>query len=139
MAEIDRAAIKQRLADSREQAGLTQPEMGETLSDPVHWRTVQNWESPKNKTVPFDRLDDWARITDTTKHWLLHGEEGGVTLASRAAEPRQDALGEVLSRLEALGDALANLEKGQAELLRRVPARKAAPQKRTAAATKRRR
>jgi transcriptional regulator with XRE-family HTH domain len=77
MAELDRAAISVRLAESREQAGLTQEEMAEALQrdgTPLHWRTVQNYESPKIDRVPWDLLDQWARVTGTSKEWLLHGE-----------------------------------------------------------------
>jgi transcriptional regulator with XRE-family HTH domain len=72
MAELDRAAISTRLGESREQAGLTQPEIADVLH--VHWRTVQNWESPRDSAVPWDRLDEWAQITGRPKEWLLHGD-----------------------------------------------------------------
>lgn len=84
MAELDRAAISLRLGESREQAGLTQPEMAEALTrrrhgedESLHWRTVQNYESPKKAVIPWDLLDQWARITGVTKTWLLHGTDGG--------------------------------------------------------------
>lgn len=77
MAELDRAGICRRIAEARERAGLTQPELGDALAEPAHWRSVQLWErGEKSKkgvhrwTVPWDRLDDIARITQVTKDWL---------------------------------------------------------------------
>lgn len=74
MGELDRASIALRLAEARERAGLTQEELGDLLH--VHWRTIQNYESPRIDRIPWDRLDEWGRITDTTKEWLLHGDPG---------------------------------------------------------------
>lgn len=74
MGELDRAAICQRIGHAREEAGLTQPELAELLHPSVHWRTVQTWESVKQPRVPWDRLDEIARVTGKTKEWLLHGD-----------------------------------------------------------------
>src|SRR6266516_1002567 len=65
MAELDRASISIRVGQAREEAGLTQPDIAELLELKVHFRTVQDWESPKKHVVPFDRLDEWARLTRT--------------------------------------------------------------------------
>lgn len=73
MAELSRAAIAQRIADAREQSGLTQPELADVMH--VHYRTVQDWESPKKSTTPWDRMDELAAVTGVTKAWLLHGED----------------------------------------------------------------
>lgn len=100
MGELDRAAISVRLQQSREEAGLTQPEIGELLR--VHWRTVQDWESPKKRNVPFDRLDEWAAITGTAKQWLLHGDEP-------TRQDRDDEAREVLDRLDRIEQALRRL------------------------------
>lgn len=86
MAELDRAQISARLAASREEAGLTQAEMAELLQ--VHFRSVQNWESPKVETVPWDRIDEWARATGRTKDWLLHGHDQIDWGAEAAADLR---------------------------------------------------
>lgn len=78
MEELDRAAISVRLAESRANARLSQPEMAELLQrggEPLHWRTVQNYESPKNDRVPWDLLGQWAEATGTSKEWLLHGDQ----------------------------------------------------------------
>lgn len=99
MAELDRAAISRRLAQSREDVGLTQPEMAELLV--VHFRSVQNYESPKRLVVPFDRLEEWARITGRTKEWLLHGDEPIVMADDRLAVIEGE-LRRVASELSAL-------------------------------------
>lgn len=95
LAELDRAAICRRIAQAREEAGLTQPELADALDPPVHFRTVQTWETgQKDKKgvqrwpVPFDRLDEIARITGVTKDWLLHGEEQPDAKALRDQEIR---------------------------------------------------
>lgn len=102
MAELDRAAISLRIAEARKQrAGLTQPELSELLEPPVHWRTVQEWESPENGTVPWDRLDQIARITGVSKEWLLHGAEqaSGAPVHERL-ERIERVLEELVARLE---------------------------------------
>jgi transcriptional regulator with XRE-family HTH domain len=97
MAELNRAEISGRLQLSREQAGLTQPEMAELLH--VHVNTIQNWENP-TKGVPFGRLNEWASVCGVEVDWLLHGDELVVS-ADRAAsieELLQRAVG-LLERL----------------------------------------
>lgn len=75
LAELDRSNICARIAQARTEAGLTQPELGEAMEPPVHFRTVQTWESVKDPRVPWARLDEIGRITGRSKEWLLHGEE----------------------------------------------------------------
>lgn len=94
MAELDRAAISVRLQQARVEAGLTQPELGEALSEPLHWRTIQNYERPSLPRIPWGILDEWARITGTTKEWLLHGDEAPLLGVQR------------LERMEALLERL---------------------------------
>lgn len=109
MGELNRAAICQRIQTAREEAGLTQPELGDALHPSVHWRTIQTWESVKQPRVPWDRLDEIARITARTKEWLLHGE---------AAIPDGDHLG-ALEELVAEGFAAVDrrLERLEERLL----------------------
>src|SRR5207244_334826 len=73
MAQINRAAISQRLGEALKTAGLSQREMGDLLH--VHQRSIEDYVSPKKPVVPFDRLDEWASHTRTTVEWLLHGDE----------------------------------------------------------------
>ena len=97
MAELNRAEIKQRLAESRDQAGLTQPEMGDFLH--VHMRSIQDYESAKNTRIPWDRLDEWATVTEVSKEWLLHGDEDK---SSANMEERLERVEEMLGRALAL-------------------------------------
>jgi transcriptional regulator with XRE-family HTH domain len=94
MGELDRAAISVRLAQAREEVGLTQVELAELLQ--VHFRSVQNYESPRERRIPFDLLDRWAQVTGRPKEWLLHGDEPRIV-----ADDRLQAIEERLERLEA--------------------------------------
>ena len=99
MGELDRAAISLRLAQTREEVGLKQPEMAELLS--VHFRSIQNYESPRMHVIPFDRLDEWARITGRTKEWLLHGDDP-IVMADDRLSAIEDELRLVRAELAAL-------------------------------------
>jgi transcriptional regulator with XRE-family HTH domain len=114
MGELDRASICARIAQARTAAGLSQPELGEALEPPAHWRTVQTWESVKNPRVPWRRLDEISRITGTTKEWLLHGE-------ATPATTDEDRLREVIR--EEVAGALADVEALLQRLLGQAPAR----------------
>ena len=102
LVELDRAAICRRIAEARQRAGLTQPELAEALRQPVHWRTVQVWERGQRSrkgehqwVVPWDRLDDIASVLGVTKVWLLHGDEpvvGGDDVNARLERLEQLAL-----------------------------------------------
>jgi transcriptional regulator with XRE-family HTH domain len=107
MAELDRAAISVRLGQARDQAGIKQTELADALQrdgEPLHFRTVQNYESPKNPRVPWDLLDQWATITGTTKEWLLHGDD--LTPELPPLQELQEALAKEVGRLEKLNDQL---------------------------------
>lgn len=129
MAELSRVGIAQRIAVARKQAGLDQHELADVLG--VHWRTVQDWESVKKQTTPWDRLDEVAAVTGVTKDWLLHGERGEVvpdaaTLARRL-EALEAAVAESADRtaasLEAIAEGIARLEErlpGEAARARRA-------------------
>jgi transcriptional regulator with XRE-family HTH domain len=98
MAELDKARISERLQTSRVQAGLRQHEMAELMH--VHKRSIENWESQKDPTVPYDRLDEWARATNTRKEWLLHGDN---------MIPSED-VSILRAELEAMKSQLASIE-----------------------------
>lgn len=112
MTELDRTAIAKRIALARKLSGLDQREFADLLT--VHWRTVQNWESPRRSAIPWDRLQEIAAVTGVTKDWLLHGEEGA-------------AVGEgerILARLEELEGQVArmgSLMEEALQLLRAAP------------------
>lgn len=118
MAELDKAAISERLQRARRDAGLTQQEMADAMH--LHKRSVEDYESVKNATVPFDRLDEWARICGTSKEWLLHGRdlqepvpETQGDLAALRAEVQD--VQEQLGRIEDLVRQLAALQGRSAE------------------------
>lgn len=112
LAELDRASICRRIARARKEAGITQPELAELVEPKVHHRTVQNWETgerdkktgQKRWPVPFDYLDQIARITGRTKEWLLHGEEAATpSRADVAWQVRvEELLEEVLAQVRAI-------------------------------------
>jgi transcriptional regulator with XRE-family HTH domain len=118
MAELDRLAVRERIAGARKEAGLRQHELAEILN--VTPRTVQNWESAKHPiTPPWDRMDEISAALGVTKTWLLHGDEqpvGPVPLLQEAADgvasllgSQEDVLGllrEIGARLERVEDAL---------------------------------
>lgn len=72
VAEIERRQVTARIGKAREQAGLTQAEIAEALH--VKPRTYQNYESVKTPRVPWGQLDTIAKLTGTTKEWLIHGD-----------------------------------------------------------------
>jgi DNA-binding transcriptional regulator YiaG len=113
MTELDRAAISVRMGESRDQAGFTQPEIAELLH--VHMRTVQDWESPKKRTLPFDRMDEWARLTKVTREWLLYGtsEEPSESELLPRLEPLLAELNERLARIEKALNAPARPRKAR--------------------------
>lgn len=123
MAELSRAAIAQRIATARKQAGLDQPELADLMH--VHFRTIQDWESPKKQATPWDRLDELAAVTDVTKDWLLHGERVEVVADAPSILLRLAKLEETVARaddvqrgfeaLEAAIERLAPPRTGEAE------------------------
>jgi transcriptional regulator with XRE-family HTH domain len=124
MAELSRAGIAQRIATAREQAGLTQPELAEVMH--VHYRTVQDWESPKKQATPWDRLDELAAVTGVRKEWLLHGElEEAVPDAATLHRRLSDLEGAVEQTREDVGEAI--------ELLRQLVVERGAGQESPAA------
>jgi predicted transcriptional regulator len=98
MARINRAAIKLRLKESLAESGLKQHELADILH--VHVRSVEDYVSPRNQTVPFDRLEEWASATGTTTEWLLHGD--AAPLREQVDPAQLAALVERLDRLVAL-------------------------------------
>jgi transcriptional regulator with XRE-family HTH domain len=103
MGELDRAAIAVRLAQARQEVGLTQSEMAELLT--AHLRSIQNYESPKVHVIPFDRLEQWAQITGRTKEWLLHGDEPLIVADDRLAAI-EDELRRIRDELKWLGELI---------------------------------
>ena len=71
----DEGAICHRIAEARTSAGLTQQELANTLTMTagvtVTRRDMRRFERSR---VPWDLLADIARLTNTTRGWLLYGE-----------------------------------------------------------------
>lgn len=122
MAELNRAEICRRIAQARDDATLTQPELADLMG--VHYRTIQLWETgEKHKktkehrwTVPWDRLEEIGRITDVSRDWLLHGRE-----FIAPAEGESVGLHVVLERLAALVSGAKEEREMLVELLKRLP------------------
>lgn len=118
MAELDRAAISTRIRQARTQAGFrNRAELADLLH--VHWRTIEDWENPKNTNVPWDRLDEIGRATGVTREWLLQGDR----------EDDRDDLAALSLRLQSLEGQVAEqltLTREALELLRAAKRRDAA-------------
>lgn len=71
----DEGAICHRIAEARTSAGLSQQELANTLTMTagvtVTRRDMRRFERSR---VPWDLLGDIARLTNTTRGWLLYGE-----------------------------------------------------------------
>lgn len=100
MAELSRVGIAQRIATARKQAGLSQHEFADVLG--VHWRTVQDWESPKKDTTPWDHLDEIAQVTGVSRTWLLHGDHGAEVVDAASIDRRLQSLEASVTELAAL-------------------------------------
>ena len=74
--------VGQRIADARERAGLTQPDLARTLG--VSTQTVSNWERGKHR-LSEERLQAIAQVLRTTPAALRYGastEAGGPSASS---------------------------------------------------------
>lgn len=114
MAELSRAAIAQRIATARKQAGLDQPELADLMH--VHYRTVQDWESVKKQATPWDRLDEIAAVTGITKEWILHGERAEGAADAPSILRRLEVLEATVARADDVALAFQALEAAIAQL-----------------------
>lgn len=101
MAELDRAAISNRIRVARKQAGFRNRQM---LADvmQVHWRTIEDWENPKHSNVPWDRMEELSGVLNVQKMWLLHGEPEEAEGGAASISLRLQSLEEDLAKLTAL-------------------------------------
>lgn len=120
MAELSRVGIAQRIASARKQAGLNQRELADVMG--VHWRTVQDWESPRKETTPWDRLDELGAVMDVTKDWLLHGDRDVVPDAGGLAHRLESLEAMVSASAEHAARSLAAIETLLADIDARLPA-----------------
>lgn len=72
LVELEHARIAKRIKQARKEAGLTQQQVADLLG--VIQRTYQNYESQTAPRIPWDRLNDIARVTSVKVEWLLHGD-----------------------------------------------------------------
>lgn len=107
MAELNHTEICHRIAVARKQTGLGQKDFAELLAPPMSYRTIQTWESVKDPVVPWDRLDEIARLTRVTKEWLLHGDERVM------APERSVILSELAELRQLIAGALRRLDGGE--------------------------
>ena len=87
MVELERAAISTRIKQARRRTGLPQRELADLMH--VHWRTIQEWENPRAKTLPIDRLQELAGLLNSSAEWLLYGDKTPVFEPSEAEEIKQ--------------------------------------------------
>lgn len=117
----DEGAICHRVAEARTSAGLTQQELANTLTMTagvtVTRRDMRRFERSR---VPWDLLGDIARLTNTTRGWLLYGERFEddpnphasmfeKPTAESAQEPTPDGSGPTPARRLSAGWAVAAL------------------------------
>lgn len=102
MAHLEATAIRARIQEAREQAGLSQPDMAALLG--VITRTVQNYEAHAGVSakVPYDRLGDIADITGTSLKWLLHGDDDEQTQFTARLDTFDQGLADVRNELASL-------------------------------------
>lgn len=103
MKKIDRKALTKRMAQAREQTGLSQRAMADVLE--VHINTIGNIE--RNQVDPFKYVNDWARATGYSPDWLLWGEEslgeGAEERLAKVEEGQERLRAELLEALQAIG------------------------------------
>lgn len=100
VAELERSAIARRIKQARKEAGLSQPEMADALG--VIPRTYQNYESVKEPRVPWQSMNDIAKITGKSTEWLLHGD----TVAAATPDPFDGPTSQLAERLDRLVSAM---------------------------------
>lgn len=102
--EMEPEKIRARLRDAREEAGFTQQQLADVLG--VHKRTIENYE---NVRVPWDHLNEYAKLTNRPTEWFLYGEEalppeGQIEVLVGTVESLTAELSELRTRLDALED-----------------------------------
>lgn len=100
--ELEPDRIRARLRQARKETGLSQADLAELLG--VHKRTIENYE---NVRVPWDHLNDYARLTNRPVEWFLYGEaalppEGEVAALTSTVETMTGELQQIRERLDAL-------------------------------------
>lgn len=105
--EFEPERIRARLRDARKEAGLTQQELADLMH--VHKRSIENYE---NERIPWDRLNDYARLLNREVEWFLFGEE---------AIPPEGQLSAVADAVEALVVDVTEIRERLGDLESRLP------------------
>lgn len=100
--ELEPEKIRARLRQARKETGLSQQALADTLG--VHKRTVENYE---NVRVPWDHLNEYARITNRPVEWFLYGKmalppEGELEALTATVEHLERDMVQLQGRLDAL-------------------------------------
>lgn len=74
VSQLEAREIGARIAQARNEAGLTQEELVEVAS--FSKRSLQDYEA--GVTIPYRHLREIAGIVNATVPWLLHGEPEGA-------------------------------------------------------------
>lgn len=102
VAQLQAEEIGHRIAQARNEAGLTQEEMAALAS--FSKRSLQDYEA--GVTIPYRQMQEISQITGKPVDWFLHGAEGATQPAVA-----QELLVEALARVEAgLGEVTAELQ-----------------------------
>lgn len=100
--EIEPERIRARLRQARKEAGLSQAALAELLE--VHKRSIENYE---NVRVPWDHLNEYARLTNRPTEWFLYGD---------AALPPEGQLLALVETVDHLTSDLTQIQERIAEL-----------------------
>lgn len=102
--ELEPEKIRARLRQARKETGLSQQELAELLN--VHKRTIENYE---NVRVPWDHMNEYAKVTNRPVEWFLYGEmalppEGELAALVETVDVLTGELASLRGRLDALED-----------------------------------
>lgn len=76
VAQLEAGAIGARIAQARNEAGLTQEELAD-LAVGFSRRSLQDYET--GVTIPYKHMQEIASLVAVTVEWLLHGEPDEAT------------------------------------------------------------
>lgn len=98
----EKRQITARIKQAREEAGLSQERMADELG--MSLRGYVHYESQTKPRVPFDRLEDIARFTRTSRDWLLYGN--GVPSEDETLRQLAREMGAMRALLERIAERL---------------------------------
>lgn len=99
VAQLEAKEIGRRIAQARNEAGLTQEQLAELA--PFSYRSLQDYE--QGVTIPYRQMREISKILGRPVEWFLHGDD----------EEEQS----VLDRLEAIDEKLDRLETAVSSLV----------------------